>query len=132
MESSGFDLSFRLQKQPQHLEWLVLNRHTHTGAEQFNAAQINMERIKSCTRPTVGTVCSQLKPQPSHGKCTSISRGTGKFGRFLLPLTAALLHIWAVHHQFTPRFTLGALRALASDAMLQPDAGIRSRSGVKI
>jgi len=49
-----------------------------------------------------------------------------------IPLTAALPDSCAVHHQFTSRFTLGALRAAASDAMVQPDAGIQSRSGVKI
>jgi len=45
------NFSFGLQKQPQHLEWLFLNRHTHPGAEQFTAAQIDLERVKACTRP---------------------------------------------------------------------------------
>ena len=42
------------------------------------------------------------------------------------PLTAALADSCAVHHQFTSRFTLGALRATVRRAMVQPDVGIQS------
>jgi len=48
----------------------------------------------------------------------------GRVRQVPIPLTAALPDGCAVHHQFTPRFTLGALRAAASDAMVQPDAGL--------
>ena len=44
---AGDNSSFRLQKQPQQLEWLVLNWHTHARAEQFTAAQIYMEQVKA-------------------------------------------------------------------------------------
>jgi hypothetical protein len=56
---AGDDLAFSLQKQPQHLEWLVLNRHTHPRPEQFTAAQIDTEKVKTCRRPTERTECSQ-------------------------------------------------------------------------
>jgi hypothetical protein len=55
------NFSFRLQKQPQYLEWLVLNRHTHPGAKQFTTAQIDSERFKTYGRPTERTECSQRK-----------------------------------------------------------------------
>ena len=68
---AGDDLSFRFQKQPQHLERLILNRHTHPGPEQFTATQIDTEKVKAYGRATEGTVCSQRKPQRKCWKCNS-------------------------------------------------------------
>src|SRR5258708_5505616 len=55
------NVSFRLKKQPKYLEWLVLKRHTHPGAKQFTAAQIDTEKVKTYRRPTERTECSQRK-----------------------------------------------------------------------
>ena len=59
---AGNNSSFRLQKQPQQLEWLVLNWHTHARAKQLTAAQIYMEQAKVNGGPPEGPVCSQLAP----------------------------------------------------------------------
>jgi len=59
---AGDNSSFRLQKQPQQLEWLVLNWHTHARAEQFTAAEIYREQVKANSRPPKRPVCSQLAP----------------------------------------------------------------------
>jgi hypothetical protein len=59
---AGDNSSFRLQKEPQQLEWLVLNWHTHARAEQFTAAEIYTEHAKAYRRPPERTVCSQFTP----------------------------------------------------------------------
>ena len=51
------------------------------------------------------------------------SHGVGGFDVLPAALTAVLPRSSAVHHQFTPQFTLGALRTPASDATLQRDGG---------
>jgi hypothetical protein len=45
-----YDLSLRLQEQAKHLERLFLNGHPNPGAEQFAAAQIDVESTESRTR----------------------------------------------------------------------------------
>ena len=64
---AGDNSSFRLQKQPQQLEWLVLNWHTHARTEQLTAPQIYTERVKAYRRPPERTVRSQLAPLLSEG-----------------------------------------------------------------
>jgi len=73
---AGDNSSLRLQKQPQQLEWLVLNWHTHARTEQLSAPQIHMERVKAYRRPRERTVCSQLTLLLSSGECTSIRRNS--------------------------------------------------------
>src|SRR5260370_31026276 len=51
------------------------------------------------------------------------SHGAGGFDILPAALTAVLPRSSTVHHQFTPQFTLGALRTPGSDATLQRDWG---------
>jgi len=57
------------------------------------------------------------------GNLLSWSRGSAGIKA---PLYFAIADSCAVHHQFTSRFTLGALSATVRRAMVQPDVGIQS------